>query len=229
MAKKLAITFSGAVSLGSYEAGVLYEVLYALGQHNSNPAVPEDQHVYVDVFTGASAGGLSVALAAQKLLYEGDSLNEPYSNPLYRAWVTDIDIEGLLNFGQDEQISYSILSSDLIEKLAQKYIVGRYDQSPLPPAKTHASIGPDRTLHLGLALSNLCGVDYKRPTLGSGSFIYTRFQDELTKSLTMSDDSREAWTPVQKAAVSCGAFPFAFRVQDLERSVECYNSSEYFD
>ena len=38
MAKRLAVTVAGAVSLGSYEAGVLYEVLDAIHQHNSNPA-----------------------------------------------------------------------------------------------------------------------------------------------------------------------------------------------
>ena len=34
MPKRLAITIAGAVSLGSYEAGVLYEVLDAIHQHN---------------------------------------------------------------------------------------------------------------------------------------------------------------------------------------------------
>ncbi len=35
MPKRLAITIAGAVSLGSYEAGVLYEVLKALSDHNT--------------------------------------------------------------------------------------------------------------------------------------------------------------------------------------------------
>ena len=37
MSKKLAITVAGAVSLGSYEAGVLYEVVTAIGEHNDHP------------------------------------------------------------------------------------------------------------------------------------------------------------------------------------------------
>jgi hypothetical protein len=36
MSKKLAIAISGAVSLGSYEAGVLYEVVDAISQHNTD-------------------------------------------------------------------------------------------------------------------------------------------------------------------------------------------------
>jgi hypothetical protein len=34
MAKRLAITIAGAVSLGSYEAGVLYELLRAIRTYN---------------------------------------------------------------------------------------------------------------------------------------------------------------------------------------------------
>src|ERR1039457_1145226 len=43
MAKRLAAPVGGAVSLGSYEAGVLYEVLDAIHQHNPTPAtLPDD-------------------------------------------------------------------------------------------------------------------------------------------------------------------------------------------
>ncbi len=229
MSRKLAVTLSGAASLGSYEAGVLYEVLYALKQHNQQPGISEDRKIYVDVLTGASAGGLSVALAAQKLLYEADSLDDPYGNPLYNAWVTEVDIEGLLNLGQDELPGYSLFSSDLIDKLTQRHLLSRYDLSPLPSPKTHPSVAPDQTVRLGLALSNLCGVDYTHKTLGCGSFTYTRFQDELTKALGPAEDSAAYWTAIQQAAVSCSAFPFAFRVQDLNRDVACYNSSPLFD
>ncbi len=229
MSRKLALTFSGAVSLGSYEAGVLYEVLYALKQHNQQPNIPEDRKIYIDVLTGASAGGLSASLAAHKLLYDADSLDDPYNNPLYHAWVTDIDIEALLNFAPGEPPDSSVFSSDLIDKLSYKYLLARYDRGTPPPVKTHAAIGPEQTLRLGLALSNLCGVDYSRGTLGAGTFTYTRFQDELTKTLGLADDSRDSWLPIQKAAISCGAFPFAFRVQDLERNIDCYNSSPFFN
>ncbi len=229
MSRKLALTFSGAVSLGTYEAGVLYEVLYALDQHNGQPNISEDEKIYIDVLTGASAGGLSASLAAHKLLYEADSLHDPYDNPLYNAWVTDIDIETLLTLSPSEPSDCSILSSDLIEGLTQKYLLARYDSDTPPPAKTHPAIGPEQTLRLGLALSNLSGIDYSRHTLNAGSFTYTRFQDELTKMLGFADDSRDSWSSIQKAAIACSAFPFAFRVKDLERSIKCYNSSPFFD
>jgi hypothetical protein len=58
MPKRLVITIAGAVSLGSYEAGVLYEVLDAIHQHNFAEGVTDDEKILIDVMTGASAGAL---------------------------------------------------------------------------------------------------------------------------------------------------------------------------
>ncbi|MGD0436978.1 MAG: patatin-like phospholipase family protein, partial [Bryobacteraceae bacterium] len=67
MAKKLAITISGAVSLGSYESGVVFEVLDALSQHNqwAHENNLPDERIEIDVLTGASAGGMTVSMLAQ--------------------------------------------------------------------------------------------------------------------------------------------------------------------
>ena len=218
MATRLAITVSGAVSLGSYEAGVLYEVLYAVGQHNQNPQTAEDEKIYIDVLTGASAGGMSVALAASKLLYDADALSDPYQNTLYQAWVVDIDVDALLTFQKEEAPDCSIFSSDLISTLAARYLSARYGNGVTPAQNMHPAIGPDRSLRLGLALSNLNGIDYGRTTLDGGEFIYSRFQDEYCRTLTETDDNQSAWQPIQQAAVACGAFPFAFRPQDFQRT-----------
>ena len=53
MAKKLAITISGAVSLGSYESGVIFEVLDALAQHNqwASASNLSDERIEIDVLT----------------------------------------------------------------------------------------------------------------------------------------------------------------------------------
>jgi hypothetical protein len=39
MPKRPAITSISSVSLGSVEAGVFYEILSAIGQHNTNPTL----------------------------------------------------------------------------------------------------------------------------------------------------------------------------------------------
>jgi hypothetical protein len=208
---------SGAVSLGSYEAGVLYEVLYAISQHNQNAATTVDEKIYVDVLTGASAGGMSVALAAQKLLYDADALHDPYNNALYQAWVVDIDLNGLLRLGPKEPTNCSIFSSDLIADFVSQYLRSRYESGPVPPAKIHAAVSPAQSIRVGLALTNLNGIDYGRNTLTDGRFIYSRFQDELCSTVTPGDDNEVAWKRIADAAVACGAFPFAFRAQDLQR------------
>jgi hypothetical protein len=221
MAKKLSITISGAVSLGSYESGVAFEVLDALSQHNrwaaqNNP----DARIEIDVLTGASAGGMTVAMIAQRLLFDGAAMSLPYDNPLYNAWVRDIDISKLLTRGADEQPTHSIFSSDCVINISQTYLKGRYAANPPAPPAPHPALSSDGNLKLGLALSNLNGVDYERPTSSGGSFIYTDHQDQLLCPLhTPSDDRAELWETIRAAAVACGAFPFAFRVQDLARNI----------
>jgi hypothetical protein len=228
MAKKLAITISGAVSLGSYEAGVAFEVLDAIAQHNTwADAHNPDERLEVDVLTGASAGGMSVAIIAQRLLYDGPSLTQPYNNPLYNAWVLGVDIEGLLARGEDEDVTHSVLSSDLVVRISKDFLMGRY---PSPPQAStapqpHPALPPDHKLHLGLALSNLNGVDYSRSTLSGNKFTYTRHEDQLLRDIDqIADDHPDFWEDIRAAAVACGAFPVAFRVQDLVRNIADYAS-----
>ncbi len=219
MNKRLAITISGAVSLGSYEAGVLFEIFRALAAHNCDPNTPADERIYVDVLTGASAGGMCATILAQKLLYDGAALAGESSNALHDPWVNDVSLEALLNQTPQEDTSSSLLSSAFIEGLSKKYITGRYQTNPPPAAVRHPAINPDKPLYLGLALSNLDGIDYARELRTGGEFIYTRYQDEFLRTLTTGADSDNAaaWEEARNAAVSCGAFPFAFAVKALQR------------
>jgi hypothetical protein len=228
MARKLAITISGAVSLGSYESGVAFEVLDALAQHNQWARENElpDERIEIDVLTGASAGGMTVAMIAQRLLYDGPSMRDPYNNPLYNAWVVDVDIEKLLQRGPQDDLTHSVLSSDFIIELSKTYLTERYDNPP-PPAQPHAALSSDHKLQLGLALSNLNGVDYYRPTQSGDFFVYTRHEDQyITPIDQVPDDRPELWERIRATAVACGAFPAAFRVQDLVRSIWEYPSPD---
>jgi hypothetical protein len=213
MAIRLSITVAGAVSLGSYEAGVLYEVLDAIAQHNAS--APEASRILIDVLTGASAGGMSATVLAQKLMFESSALTDPYTNTLYRAWVQDVDIAGLLALQQDEDPSHSILSSNLVETLSVEYLAQRYSKQIPPVSVKHPAAAG--AIRLGLALSNLNGIDYSYKVRPNGAFTYTRFEDQLYANVEASSDTLDFWEPLRNAAVSCGAFPFAFRVKDLVR------------
>jgi predicted acylesterase/phospholipase RssA len=122
MAKRLAITIAGAVSLGSYEAGVLYELMQAI-RMNNEAAQTEDQKMYVDVITGASAGGMTAAMVSQRLMYDADALEGETGNVLYRAWVERISLMGLVRMRWKEKKWHSLFSSDLIDSIGQEMLV----------------------------------------------------------------------------------------------------------
>ena len=220
MPYRVAIAISGAVSLGSYEAGTLYEIINAIKTHNN--ATDTEQHIHIDVLTGASAGGMTAALAAQKLLYEAPSLSDAYTNAGYLAWVKKVDIEGLLTPSDGDNPNTSIVSSGFVDSIANTLMLGRY-QTATPPSPLRHDASAQQ-IKLGLALSNLNGVDYARPIfadthhgLVEDNFIETRYQDRLTVTLGEQDDAPEVWQRIIDASRACGAFPFAFSPVTIQR------------
>ncbi|MCA6604139.1 MAG: patatin-like phospholipase family protein [Pseudanabaena sp. M007S1SP1A06QC] len=244
MSRKLAIAISGAVSLGSYEAGVMYEVLEAIAVHN---ALPEnnDKRIEIDVITGASAGGMTAGILAQKLLCDGKSLRDPYTNPLYKSWVQDVDIGKLL--AQDkEKYKFSLLSSEVVESIAREHILDNPDinKSNSDIDTSHPAVAKE--IHVGIAMSNLNGWDYiVKPSNaeGDGEFTYTRYKDRFVcrlfkdnKIITISEVSLSHkedvdggdidewvtmhpanWKKLRECSLSSGAFPFAFEAKKITR------------
>ncbi len=229
MPKRLAITVSGAVSLGSYEAGVLYEIIEALRQHNLDPATSDAEKIVIDVLTGASAGGMTATIAAQKLAFEASALSGAYNNSFYRPWVADVNLDGLLAMQPGENVTHSLLSSNFVHDIARRHITQRY-QTHIDPVPDQHPAAKD-FIRLGLALSNLNGLDYGLQLRPEGQFVYTRHQDELETWIEPKkpqvDDVIDFWEPLRKAAVSCGAFEFAFRVVDLQRDRKEYTDPSY--
>jgi hypothetical protein len=219
MSKKLAITIAGAVSLGSYEAGVLFEVLDAVRQHNDNSATDSDDKVVIDVITGASAGGMTAVILAQKLLYSAGEFRGPYDNPLYNTWVKRISLSGLQSPDETEPALHSLFSSNLIDTISKELVQQRYKSLPVPQADPHNAVG-DR-LRIGLAITNLNGVAFGYPVNPTGRFAYIDYADQLTREVVAANcDKGDFWEPLRRAAVACGAFPVAFRPQDLQRSAK---------
>lgn len=225
--KRLAITIAGAVSLGSYEAGVLWEVLDAVRQHNQDGRIVADpsRRIVVDVLTGASAGGMTAIILAQKLLFEGANFKGPYDNPLYKVWVEGIDLSGLQATDPDEPALHSLFSSDLIERISAATLLDRYQEpnSTTHTVQAHAGIEADSPLRVGVALSNLNGIDYGYHVEPQGVFEYREYADQMTRLIdprNVSTDTVDFWEPLRQAAVACGAFPIAFRPQNLMRSAK---------
>ncbi len=229
MPKRLAITIAGAVSLGSYEAGVLYEVLDAIHQHNTVPGTPDEERIEVDVLTGASSGGMTAAIVAQKMLYASDEFRGPYDNPLYDVWVKQIDLAGLLDTKDDgtpesESALRSIFSSNMVERIATETLTGRYASDVLPTPVTHAAAA--KSISLGMTLTNMNGVDFGYDMQPCGKFIFTRHEDQIARVLSVGGtDNKETWEEIRDAAVASGAYPLAFRAKELDRRRADYTKS----
>lgn len=236
MAKRVAITIAGAVSLGSYEAGVTYELLEAIRTHNeaADKAGNPDGKIYVDVITGASAGGMTAAMLAQWLMFRGDTMKDAATNPLYRAWVKRISLKGLVRLQKGENKWHSLFSSNLIADIGAEMLVNPMTQEPVTGA--HACLEPGAPLRVGIALTNLNGIDYMIPIEGSleEGFNYTRSVDQRLFTVKPGQtngpvmvtpdgaESKAKWEDLRDVAVACGAFPFAFRPRQIERVAEEY-------
>lgn len=136
MPKRIAITVAGAVSLGNYEAGVLYELLQAIRTSNEKVAT-EDDKIYVDVLTGASAGGMTAAMVSQRLMYDAASLEGDTTNVLYQASVERISLLGLARMHWNERKWHSLFSSDLIDSIGNAMIVNSMRH---PGSGPHAAV-----------------------------------------------------------------------------------------
>jgi hypothetical protein len=229
--KYLAITIAGAVSLGSYEAGATYEILDAIRQHNEHPETRRiGDFIRIDVLTGASAGGMTAAIVAQKLLYAKDLFvdtngsSSPYDNPLYNTWVKGIDIGPLLDTADKpideggDPATLSLLSSSLIATIAKNTIALQdADGNIAAKGGAHNAVDPERGIRLGLALTNINGINYGYTMFGGDKFQYTDFSDQMLRHFTAEDPSFPPWQEVSQAAIACGAFPFAFRTKQLLR------------
>lgn len=216
---KVSIAISGAASLGSYEAGTVYEIVHAIKLHNKNNP---DNRIVIDVVSGASAGGITAALLTQKLLFDADALEDPVDNCLYQTWVKNTDINALIDTTLGDDPTQSLLSSNKLKKNAEDILLPRYQQA-VKTASPHLAAGD--TVQLGLALSNLNGVDYELPTFASGEtgltqgeFIQTRNQDRYTTEVDSDCDNAAFWEEIIQAGCASGAFPIAFKSVQLQRN-----------
>jgi predicted acylesterase/phospholipase RssA len=237
MSKKLAVVISGAVSLGSYEAGVMYEVLEAIAVHNKDLSEHDDNHIEIDVITGASAGAMTACILAQNLLYDDNTLSKPHENSLYKAWVQKVDIVELLDVDKADQ-KKSLLNANVVEKIAKELIK---DLEPNDPKnkdifKLQKHPAASSEIQIGVAMSNLNGFNYGIKSLQGESFDYTRFKDQFVCSVRRKETSDKAilqekmyqekawedfrpttWAELRDAGISSGAFPFAFPMKSISR------------
>ena len=122
------------MSAGAYTAGVLDFLIQALDEwqqarDNNDPTAPPHQ-INLKLLTGASAGGMTAAIAAtiiagrphQPIGNTDPGLNVA-DNVLFQSWVNDIDIEPLLGLSDldNKQPLLSLLDSSVLDDIANKH------------------------------------------------------------------------------------------------------------
>jgi hypothetical protein len=169
---------------------------------------------------------MTAAMVSQRLMYDAASLEGETTNVLYEAWVERISLLGLARMHWKERKWHSLFSSDLIDSIGKTMLVESMQHKGSGP---HAAIeqvgGVPETLRVGLALTNLNGIDYMIPILGSdeGGFNYTSSLDEKLFEVKAGEEGDAVkWEQMCAAAVGSGAFPVAFRPKAVQHTVEEY-------
>ena len=240
---KLGINMAGAVSAGAYTAGVLDFLTEALDDWYAAKARGEivpGHDVVIEVFSGASAGGMCAAISAILLQQEFEHIQDVEksgtNNRLFESWVNKIDIQQLLKTDDLAKNSsvISLLDSTIIDEIAE------YALAPgNSPALSRPYVSPQLTLFL--SLTNLRGVPYSLNGRAPGSieettFFYgdrIRFETVASSATPPSSPSAHpivqnvsgaagGWTLLQQAAKATGAFPVFLAPRSILR-----NQSEY--
>ena len=216
--KKVAIVIAGAGSLGSYEAGVLTELWYALETLNATrePLAGGglEGRFVVDAMTGASAGGMTAAMVGRTMMYEATLRSRFHS-----AWVREISMKALLE--DDPSQGTALFSKKIVADIADRHLT-----QPLAGAPAASSFAPD-VLRLGATLTNLNGLDYRLFTRSlnapSPGFLTTRFSDRAQFTLKRDGFAEVDWGAIRSYAVATGNFPLAFMPEVLTREAGDYS------
>jgi len=244
---EIGLVGAGAISAGAYTAGVIDFMVYALdlwyqAKKEGDASVPQHD-VRLSVFSGASAGAITAALAAGYLASdqppitsESDANYNRGRNKLYDSWVDRIDMSSLLQgtdlADQDANV-VSALDSTILTEIAQTGL----DVQPRAEKRPYVA----ENFELVLTVTNLRGVPYGFTVDGGWGGIdkydmslhadYVHFQindtghdPEISDRYTLSwndlcDSVHPVTEKIKTAALASGAFPIGLAPRTLEHAV----------
>ena len=246
---EIGLVMAGAVSAGAYTAGVVDFLIQALdqwheGKRGDDPRCPRHD-VSLKVMAGASAGGMSVAIAAAQLCEPHTPAADPRSpgppnNKLLRSWVRRIDIARLLatsdlDSDPDGDVR-SLLDSTALDEIAAA--VFRREDGPPPPERSYLA----DPLHILLTVTNLQGIPYEVRFLGEGdrpprmSMHGDHLHFALGGAPGLRPDIRPLppgryedpqWRALSQSALATGAFPVGLAPRELSRRMAEYAGREW--
>jgi len=232
---------AGAVSAGAYTGGVLDYLIQTLdlwneAKNRGDRSVPGHE-LSLDIISGASAGGITGAMAALVLHLEHRNPitpdkrhDEAYlkENVFYNAWVNltgDDMLPVLLDQSDlDTHKVVSLLNSTFIEKIAERTITKVPDCTEAPPHYV------SRDLQLILTLSNLDGFTYELTFSSEGASTHVMKQHRDYAFFRIGNDYRGdgriplnlqredvGLTELLQAAPATGAFPVGLAYRKFVR------------
>jgi predicted acylesterase/phospholipase RssA len=203
--KKVAIVLSGGISLGSYIAGALEELLAAFAH---------SQDYEIDIITGASAGATTAAIIAHGLLYRGGQ------TALEEVWLRKLDMVNLLEPDVPAGEPPTVLSAKSFPEVTRETL--RWDN---PADKGQRATYCASQLIVAMTLANSTALPYvsrvKQPTAdGEESFIQYRYAEQETFLLSdLIPPTDIVWQRMGTVARASAAIPFVFpRVQLIRRA-----------
>ena len=246
---EIGVVMSGAISAGAYTAGVidyLFEALDAYYVARDQPGWDGPRHdVRISIFAGASAGGMTAAMAGlhayKRLEHVRPSPAKPpapQTNRLYSSWVTDIDIHRLLETSDltgvnDQAPVESVLCCDVLDHIVND----AFDIVPGETPRRWIGRADDPALRLRLTLTNTRGVPYSFGLFGAASaerfgmvnhadyYEFALGPDADVKAaqakgatpLNVADYQAPIWARLKQAALATGAFPVGLKPRRIER------------
>ena len=234
---KIGINMAGAISAGAYTAGVLDFLTEALdgwyAAKKRGEAVPMHD-VSIEVFSGASAGGMCAAISAVMLQQDFEHIHDTTkvgtNNRFFESWVNKIDISELLRVDD-------LKAKGPVVSLLDSTVIGSIAEYALKPenllAEPREYVSPN--LNLFLSLTNLRGIPYSLDGAAPGSVEentlffgdHIRFQTSRTQPASLNGTVRMlnltkagaegGWDVLQTAAMATGAFPVFLAPRVLQR------------
>jgi hypothetical protein len=248
---EIGLTMAGAASAGAYAAGVVDFLIEALDRwHQAKEERPDEvpnHEVRLKVMSGSSAGGMTGAIAAGLLRGSHTPITtlpgkEPAesvwrANPLYSAWVEQIDIRPLLGHadlsGTDNQV-VSLLDSSVLSRIAETAI----DFTPRDEPRDYVA----DPLHLLLTVTNLKGVPYDitfegTPDVPHRTARHTDYKEFAlsraapdaggARRLDPSNPRDSGWNALRQYALATGAFPGGLAPRALSRPRADYDDRRF--
>jgi hypothetical protein len=246
---ELGLCLAGAVSAGSYTAGVLdflYEALDAWSAAKLRGENVPRHEVKLRVVAGASAGGMNGAImaasASRRFTPAAPARNRDLTtSPFYKIWVDGLSITDLLATDDLEGPKpefRSILNARCLDVLAQSVVEFR-GEGAVDPATRSWMADP---FLVKLTLANLRGVPYPIRFEGATGFSHPMTlhadwiefgasargvvdADKLPPgAIALPDDrTNPAWFHLRTGALATGAFPGALEARFIPRDQSDYD------